>query len=123
MREGSTGIKQVAAHAGVSVGTVSNVLNRPDMVSEPTRRKVLRAIEELGFVRNESGRQLRAGHSRTVAYVVLDASNPFFTDVAKGIEQVARRPAWRCTSATATATRLVRRTIWISSSNSVCAAS
>ena len=90
MREGSTGIKQVAAHAGVSVGTVSNVLNRPDMVSEPTRRKVLRAIEELGFVRNESGRQLRAGHSRTVAYVVLDASNPFFTDVAKGIEQVAR---------------------------------
>ena len=90
MREGSTGIKQVAAHAGVSVGTVSNVLNRPGMVSEPTRRKVLRAIEELGFVRNESGRQLRAGHSRTVAYVVLDASNPFFTDVAKGIEQVAR---------------------------------
>ena len=62
---------------------MSNVLNRPDRVSEPTRSKVLRAIEELGFVRNESGRQLRAGHSRTVAYVVLDASNPFFTDVAK----------------------------------------
>jgi len=90
VREGSTGINQVAAHAGVSVGTVSNVLNRPDRVSAPTRNKVLRAIEELGFVRNESGRQLRAGHSRTVAYVVLDASNPFFTDVAKGIEQVAR---------------------------------
>lgn len=90
MRGGSTGVKDVAAHAGVSVGTVSNVLNRPDVVSEETRRKVLEAIAQLGFVRNESGRQLRAGRSRTIAYVVLDASNPFFTDVAKGIEETAR---------------------------------
>jgi len=90
VRGGSTGVKDVAAHAGVSVGTVSNVLNRPDVVSEETRRKVLEAIAQLGFVRNESGRQLRAGRSRTIAYVVLDASNPFFTDVAKGIEETAR---------------------------------
>ena len=90
MRGGSTGVKDVAARAGVSVGTVSNVLNRPDMVSEATRRKVLQAITELGFVRNESGRHLRAGRSRTIAYLVLDASNPFFTDVAKGIEETAR---------------------------------
>jgi LacI family transcriptional regulator len=80
----------VAAHAGVSVGTVSNVLNRPDVVSEATRSKVLQAIAELGFVRNESGRHLRAGQSRTLAYLVLDASNPFFTDVARGIEETAR---------------------------------
>ena len=84
MRDGAIGVKHVAARAGVSVGTVSNVLNRPDTVSEATRRKVVRAIAELGFVRNESGRQLRAGLSRTIAYVVLDASNPFFTDVARG---------------------------------------
>ena len=90
MRDGAIGVKHVAARAGVSVGTVSNVLNRPDTVSEATRRKVVRAIAELGFVRNESGRQLRAGLSRTIAYVVLDASNPFFTDVARGVEQVAR---------------------------------
>ncbi len=90
MREGSTGVKDVAARAGVSVGTVSNVLNRPEMVSDGTRTKVLRAIAELGFVRNESGRQLRAGRSRTIAYLMLDAANPFFTDVAKGIEDVAR---------------------------------
>jgi LacI family transcriptional regulator len=90
VHDGSTGVKHVAARAGVSVGTVSNVLNRPDIVSEATRRKVLRAIAELGFVRNESGRQLRAGRSRTIAYLVLDASNPFFTDVARGIEQIAR---------------------------------
>ena len=81
MRDGAIGVKQVAARAGVSVGTVSNVLNRPDTVSEGTRRKVVRAIAELGFVRNESGRQLRAGLSRTIAYVVLDASNPVSTCV------------------------------------------
>lgn len=84
------GIKDVAAHARVSVGTVSNVLNRPDLVSEPTRNRVLAAIADLGFVRNESARQLRAGLSRTVAYLVLDAANPFFTDVARGVEEAAR---------------------------------
>jgi LacI family transcriptional regulator len=81
-------IKEVARHAGVSLGTVSNVLNRPDVVSPPTRQRVLDAIAELGFVRNDSARQLRAGHSRTVAIVVLDVSNPFFTDVVRGAEAV-----------------------------------
>jgi LacI family transcriptional regulator len=90
VRSATTGVKDVAQHAGVSVGTVSNVLNRPETVSEPTRRKVLRAINELGYIRNESGRHLRAGQSRTIAYLVLDASNPFFTDVARGVEEVAR---------------------------------
>jgi LacI family transcriptional regulator len=84
------GIKDVANRAGVSVGTVSNVLNRPDVVSERTRRKVLEAITALGFVRNESARQLRNGHSRTLAYLLLDPANPFFTDVARGAEDAAR---------------------------------
>ena len=70
--------------------TVSNVLNRPDVVAPATRERVLAAIAELGFVRNESARQLRAGRSRVLAYVVLDASNPFFTDVAGGVEDAAR---------------------------------
>lgn len=86
----SKGIKDVAARAGVSVGTVSNVLNRPHLVSESTRARVQAAIIELGFVRNESARQLRAGRSRTIAYVLLDAGNPFFTDVARGVEEVAK---------------------------------
>jgi len=73
----------------VSVGTVSNVLNRPDVVSPATRERVTAAIAELGFVRNESARQLRAGRSSTIAYVMLDAANPFFTDVAQGIEDAA----------------------------------
>ena len=82
-------VKDVAARAGVSLGTVSNVLNRPDRVSPLTRAKVEQAMRDLGFVRNESARQLRAGRSRTLAYVLLDARNPFFTDVAEGAERAA----------------------------------
>ncbi|WP_197058446.1 LacI family DNA-binding transcriptional regulator [Modestobacter caceresii] len=82
-------IRDVAVHAGVSVGTVSNVLNRPDTVSPGTRERVLGAITALGFVRNESARHLRAGRSRTIGLVVLDIANPFFTDVARGVEEVA----------------------------------
>lgn len=82
-------IKQVAERAGVSLGTVSNVLNRPELVAPGTRQRVLDTIAELGFVRNEAARALRAGHSRTVGLVVLDVANPFFTDVAAGVEAVA----------------------------------
>lgn len=85
----SSSVKDVAALAGVSLGTVSNVLNRPERVSAATRDRVERAMADLGFVRNESARQLRAGTSRTLAYVMLDAGNPFFTDVAHGIEIAA----------------------------------
>lgn len=83
------GIKHVAAEAGVSVGTVSNVLNQPDKVSDAARLRVQQAIKNLGFVRNESARELRAGRSRTIGLVVLDIGNPFFSDVARGAEGVA----------------------------------
>lgn len=82
-------MKDVAAHARVSLATVSNVLNRPEVVSERTRKRVLDAIAELGFVRNESARQLRGGSSRTLAYVVLDTANPFFADVGLGVQEAA----------------------------------
>ncbi|GGV42263.1 LacI family transcriptional regulator [Streptomyces longisporoflavus] len=84
------GIKDVAKHAGVSVGTVSNVINRPDVVSEETRHRVRSVIERLGYVRSESARQLRAGQSRIMALLVLDMGNPFFVDVARGAERAAR---------------------------------
>ncbi|MBT2213178.1 substrate-binding domain-containing protein [Actinomadura sp. NEAU-AAG7] len=86
---GTVGIKQVAAHAGVSPGTVSNVLNRPERVAEATRIRVEDAIRELGFVRNGSASTLRAGHSSTIGLMVLDLANPFFTDVARGVEDTA----------------------------------
>ncbi len=82
-------VVDVAQRAGVSLGTVSNVLNRPDRVAAATRERVLTAIDDLGFVRNEAARQLRAGQSRTIGLVVLDVGNPFFTDVAAGVERSA----------------------------------
>lgn len=84
-------IRDVAARAGVSVGTVSNVLNRSALVAASTRERVQEAIDALGFVRNESARQLRAGTSRTIGLIVLDISNPFFTDVARGVEDAASK--------------------------------
>src|SRR4051794_19638479 len=83
------GIKAVAEAAGVSVGTVSNVLNKPAQVSPAPRRRVERAMTELGFVRNSSASALKAGRSRSLGLVVLDIGNPFFTDVARGVEQAA----------------------------------
>jgi LacI family transcriptional regulator len=88
-RRSSVNIKDVARQAGVSVGTVSNVLNRPSAVRAVTRARVEAAIDELAFVPNASARRLVGGESRTIAYVVLDASNPFFTDVARGVDDVA----------------------------------
>lgn len=79
-------ITDVARRAGVSVGTVSNVLNRPDQVAPSTRGRVQATIEELGFVRNASARQLRVGATQTVGVIVLDMANPFFTEIARGIE-------------------------------------
>ena len=87
----SSSVKDVAALARVSLGTVSNVLNRPERVSAGTRQRVEQAMAELGFVRNEFARQLRMGTSSTLAYVMLDATNPFFTDVARGIELAAEK--------------------------------
>lgn len=82
-------IREVAEQAGVSLGTVSNVLNRPEMVAEATRLRVQAVIEQLGFVRNGSAHQLRAGRSYHLGLVVLDVTNPFFTEVARGVEDAA----------------------------------
>ena len=71
----SASVKDVAALAGVSVGTVSNVLNRPEKVSTEVTARVQAAIDKLGFVRNDAARQLRAGLSHSVGLVVLDAAH------------------------------------------------
>ncbi|WP_199256396.1 LacI family DNA-binding transcriptional regulator [Mycolicibacterium mengxianglii] len=82
-------MREVAAAASVSVGTVSNVLNAPEKVAAATVARVQAAIDELGFVRNDAARQLRAGRSRSVGLVVLDVGNPFFTDIARAAEHRA----------------------------------
>lgn len=85
-------VHDVARDAGVSLGTVSNVFNNPDRVRPQTRARVEASIKKLGFVRNEQARALKSGSSTTVAYVMLNASNPFFTDLAAGMDD-ALRPA------------------------------
>lgn len=85
----SASVRDVAALAEVSVGTVSNVLNRPEKVTPAIVSRVQAAIDELGFVRNDAARQLRAGLSRSIGLVVLDVGNPFFADVIAGAEDRA----------------------------------
>ncbi len=89
------GIRDVAKSAGVSPGTVSNVLNHPERVSEAKRQRVMDAVEKLKFVRNESARQLRTGSSRTLGLVLLDAWNPFFTELASGVEDWTFERGWK----------------------------
>ena len=83
------GIKAVAQHADVSVGTVSNVLNRPDAVSAATRARVEAAMVELAFVRNAAASSLRAGRSFALGLLVPDIGNPFFAAVVRGVEAAA----------------------------------
>jgi LacI family transcriptional regulator len=88
-------INDVAKLAGVSLGTVSNVLNYPDRVREQTVRKVTKAIDQLGFVRNDAARQLKAGKSKALGMIVLDSSNPFFGNMAKGAEDAAAEDGYQ----------------------------
>jgi LacI family transcriptional regulator len=83
-------IRDVAHMAEVSLGTVSNVLNNPEVVAAPTRRRVLDAIDKTGFVRSTAAHQLRVGKSRTVGVVLLDIANPFFAEMVRGAEGVLR---------------------------------
>src|SRR4029453_15627956 len=85
-RKTTVSMKDVAALAGGSLGTVSNVLNSPDLVAGPTQRKLERAIAKLGWIPNEPARQLRAGRSRSIGVIVMDIANPFFTDLVIGAE-------------------------------------
>lgn len=85
----SASVKDVAALAQVSVGTVSNVLNRPGIVAPETVERVMLAMEKLSYVRNEAARQLRLGHSQAIGLITLSGGNPFFTDVTTAAEDAA----------------------------------
>ena len=81
--------RDIAAAAGVSQATVSNVLNRPEIVSVETRERVYASIREMNFVVNESARTLRAGRSRTLGVIALDLTNPFWGEVTRGVSDAA----------------------------------
>ena len=84
-------MKDVAERAGVSIATVSNVVNGSRFVSDELAEKVAQAIKELGYEPNPLGRGLRKGRSYTIAIILPDHSNPFFVQVARGVEEQARR--------------------------------
>ncbi len=83
-------IKDVARRAGVAPITASRVINNSGYVSAETRRRVEAAIEELGYVPNRVARSLRSKRTQTLALVLTDITNPFWTTVARGVEDAAR---------------------------------
>ncbi|MGP9016952.1 LacI family DNA-binding transcriptional regulator [Streptomyces sp. BR1] len=84
------GIKDVAAEAGVSVATVSRVLNSHPSVSPEARSRVLAAVDALGYRPNAVARSLRTDQTRTLGLVISDVLNPYFTELARSVEQEAR---------------------------------
>jgi DNA-binding LacI/PurR family transcriptional regulator len=77
------GLKEIAKLAGVSVATVSNVVNGYRPVTETTRRRVQRAIEELGYSPNVSARHLRRGRTGIIALAIPELTNPYFAELAE----------------------------------------
>lgn len=82
-------MKDVAEHAGVSISTVSYVLNNSGPVAAPRRARVLDAVRVLNYTPNESARNLKRRSASTVGLVVPDLSNPFFAMLAEGVERAA----------------------------------
>jgi DNA-binding LacI/PurR family transcriptional regulator len=88
------GLKDVAARAGVSIKTVSNVVNGYVHVAPDTRARVQAAIEALGYVPNMAARQLRSGRSGVIALAVPELQSPYFAEIAGLIVQAAERRSW-----------------------------
>ena len=84
-------IQDVALLAGVSLSTVSAVLNHKDIVSSPTRRRVLDAIETLQYRPDHFASNLARRHTKVFGVIVSDLLNPFFAETAQAIEAEARR--------------------------------
>jgi LacI family transcriptional regulator len=82
-------MQDVARHAGVSIATVSNVINRPEKVTEATAVRVRAAIQSMGFVRNEAARSLAVGSTTSIGLVVADLVNSLFADLAHGAQRAA----------------------------------
>ncbi|MGZ8438489.1 MAG: LacI family DNA-binding transcriptional regulator [Candidatus Limnocylindrales bacterium] len=83
-------ISDVAKLAGVSAMTVSRVINNSGYIGRETRSRVEAAVAELAYVPNALGRQLRSKRTKMLALVLTDIMNPFFTTIARGVEDVAR---------------------------------
>ena len=87
-------LRDVAKQANVSLGTVSNVLNRPTQVSEHTRKKVREAIDMLGFIPNSNTAESNR-NSKIVGLILPLAQNPFYDELAQGIEDSLSKSGYR----------------------------
>lgn len=87
-------IEEVAREAGVSVATVSRVLNKSNAVAVNTRIKVETIIKKLNYEPNMLGRNLRRSESRMILALMPNMSNPFYTKIVHGIEDVARKSGY-----------------------------
>ncbi|MCY9513962.1 LacI family DNA-binding transcriptional regulator [Paenibacillus apiarius] len=83
-------IKDVSRLAGVSVATVSRVLNQNGYVHEDTEKKVLNAIRELNYIPNDVARSLTKKSAKMLALIVPDITNPFFNELARAVEKVTQ---------------------------------
>lgn len=88
-------IKDVAERSGVTVTTVSRVLNNRGYISEKTRQKVQKAIEELNYQPNEIARALLKRKSNLIGLIIPDVSHPFFAEVSKYIEYYAYKNKYK----------------------------
>lgn len=89
MRATRVSIADVASHARVSTGTVSNTLNHPERVTQQTRERVLAAVHDLGFIPNQPARLLTGAPSKTLGLVIVDVKSPFFMELAHSVERAA----------------------------------
>lgn len=90
----ATGLRDVAGRAGVSIKTVSNVINGSGRMSAATRTRVEQAIAELGYRPNISARNLRRGRSGVIAFAVPAIGNPYYAELAQLIVKEAERRDW-----------------------------
>ncbi|WP_043529908.1 LacI family DNA-binding transcriptional regulator [Litchfieldella xinjiangensis] len=88
-------IKDVAKAAGCSTATVSRALASPEKVSEATRSRVAQAIAEVGYAPNVAARNLRRAESRTIVTLLPDISNPFFSEIINGMEEIAHKAGYQ----------------------------
>jgi DNA-binding LacI/PurR family transcriptional regulator len=86
---------QIAESAGVSIGTVSNVINGSNSVREQLRQRVLGAIQKLGYQPNQLSRGLRLNRTNIIGVIVPDITNPFFPSVVRGVEDIAFEQGYR----------------------------
>jgi DNA-binding LacI/PurR family transcriptional regulator len=88
-------MKQIAAKAGVSLGTVSHVLNNSARVRDELRAKVMEAVNALGYQPSELARGLRRDKTNMIGMIIPDVTNPFFPAVVRGAEDVAFANGYR----------------------------